>query len=130
MTSPERSQIMRAVKGQDTGPEMLVRRLVHRLGYRFRLHRADMPGKPDLVFPGRKAVILVHGCFWHGHDCPRGARIPKANRAYWMAKIARNVARDAATRKRLRASGWRVLTLWECRLKGPKLSSQIKRFLG
>jgi DNA mismatch endonuclease (patch repair protein) len=129
VTTAERSRVMRAVKGKNTGPEMLVRRLAHSLGFRFRLHRSDLPGKPDLVFPGRKAIIFVHGCFWHGHGCPRGARVPKANRAYWMAKIGRNVARDAANLKQLRSAGWRVLTLWECKLKNSKLPSQITRFL-
>lgn len=130
MTSKLRSRIMRAVKAKDTGPEMIVRRLVHGLGYRYRLHRADLPGKPDLVFPGRRAVIFVNGCFWHGHGCPRGARVPKTNRAYWVAKVARNVARDKATQKRLKADGWRILSLWECQLRDSKLPSKISKFLG
>lgn len=122
---------MRAVKGRDTSPELLVRRLAHRMGYRFRLHRDDLPGKPDLTFPARRAVIFVHGCFWHGHSCKRGARIPKSNSGYWTAKIARNVARDARHTKRLKADGWRVLVLWECGLKDQaKLSSRINAFLG
>ena len=130
MISTERSRIMRSVKSKDTGPEMVVRRLVHGLGYRYRLHRSDLPGTPDLVLPGRNAVIFVHGCFWHGHDCPRGARVPKTNRAYWMAKIVRNSVRDAANLKRLKAAGWRVLTLWECDLKSAKLQYRITHFLG
>ena len=89
-----RSRVMRAVRGKDTRPELRVRRLLHRLGYRYRLHVAGLPGKPDLVFPARARVIFVHGCFWHGHDCLRGARPPRANAAYWTAKIARNVERD------------------------------------
>jgi DNA mismatch endonuclease (patch repair protein) len=121
---------MRAVKAKDTGPEMIVRRLVHGLGYRFRLHRADLPGKPDLVFPGRRAAIFVHGCFWHGHDCARGARTPKENRAYWTRKIARNAERDVAAVKDLRSLGWRTLTLWECELKKPGLAGRVGRFLG
>jgi DNA mismatch endonuclease (patch repair protein) len=129
MTSAERSRVMRAVKGKDTKPELIVRSLAHRLGYRFRLHRADLPGRPDLVFPARRAVILVHGCFWHGHDCARGARTPKANRAYWTGKIARNGERDAAVLKKLRALGWRALTLWECELKKPGLAARLRRFL-
>lgn len=120
---------MRAVKGKDTGPEMVVRRLIYSLGYRYRLHRADLPGKPDLVFPSRKAVIFVHGCFWHGHNCPRGSRVPKTNRAYWVAKITKNSSRDLANTKALKSSGWRVLTLWECALKEAKLKSRIRRFL-
>lgn len=108
---------MRAVRSTDTKPEMRVRRLAHRLGYRFRLHRADLPGTPDLVFAGRRKVIFVHGCFWHAHDCRRGARQPKANAGYWRAKIERNAARDVASAEALRAAGWAVLVLWECELK-------------
>ena len=130
MTSEIRSRIMRAVKGRDTGPEKAVRSLVHGMGYRYRLHRADLPGRPDLAFPGRRAVIFVNGCFWHGHNCPRGARVPKTNRAYWTAKIARNVARDAASLSRLKADGWRALTIWECEIKDArKLRSRLGRFL-
>ena len=87
---------MRRVKGRDTGPEMTVRRALTRLGARYRLHRKDLPGSPDVVMPGRRLALFVHGCFWHGHDCPRGARVPKQNRDYWTAKVARNRARDAA----------------------------------
>ncbi len=112
----ERSRIMRAVRSKDTSPEMCVRSLVHRLGYRFRLHRRDLPGTPDLVFVSRRKVIFVHGCFWHGHDCPRGARIPKTNRAYWREKIRRNVQRDGIQRSELESLGWSVLSLWECEL--------------
>jgi DNA mismatch endonuclease (patch repair protein) len=131
MTSAVRSRIMRAVKSRDTGPEMIVRRLAHRMGYRFRLHCRDLPGKPDLTFPSRRAVILVHGCFWHGHDCKRGARVPKANRAYWRAKIGRNVKRDSEQLSRLKTDGWRVLILWECALKDQtRLARRIKGFLG
>jgi len=90
-----RSDIMRAVKSKDTTPEMVVRRLIHGIGYRYRLHGKELPGKPDLVFAGRRKVIFVDGCFWHGHDCKRGARQPKANGDYWKPKIARNVQRDA-----------------------------------
>ena len=122
---------MRAVKGQDTGPEMRVRRLVHRMGYRYRLHRKDLPGKPDLVFPGRRKVIFVHGCFWHGHDCKRGARAPKTNAAYWKTKIGRNAQRDAEHRAALRALGWDALVIWECELKqdDDRLAARIKQFL-
>ena len=108
---------MSRVREKNTSPELKVRSLVHRLGYRFRLHRKDLPGKPDLVFPSRKKIIFVHGCFWHGHDCARGSRVPKANREYWTAKVARNVARDQRTSGELTAAGWRVETIWECDLK-------------
>jgi len=116
--SPEkRSAVMRQVKGRDTTPERTVRRLLTRLGTRYRLHRGDLPGKPDVVMPGRRLALFVHGCFWHGHDCARGARVPKANRDYWTGKVARNRARDAAAHEALTASGWRVETIWECELK-------------
>src|ERR1700742_3632425 len=116
--SPEkRSAVMRRVKGKDTTPELKVRRLLRRMGVGYRLHRADLPGKPDIAMPGRKLAILVHGCFWHGHDCARGARVPKANRPYWEAKISRDRARDETSQATLQAAGWRVLTLWECELK-------------
>jgi len=108
---------MRRVKGRDTAPELKVRRLIWSLGGRYRLNRADLPGKPDIVLAGRRLAIFVHGCFWHGHDCARGARVPKANRDYWTAKIARNRARDGAARAALEAAGWRVETVWECELK-------------
>tara|TARA_R110000868_G_scaffold369706_1_gene633143 strand:- start:98 stop:442 length:345 start_codon:yes stop_codon:yes gene_type:complete len=93
---------------------MVVRKLLHAAGYRFRLHRKDLPGSPDLVFPGRRKVVFVHGCFWHGHDCKRGARQPKANAEYWIAKIARNQARDRQTIAALKAEGWNSAIIWEC----------------
>jgi len=130
-TDPERSRVMRAVKGKDTAPEMSVRRMLHKLGYRYRLHRKDLPGKPDLVFPGRNAVIFVHGCFWHGHDCKRGARIPKTNTEYWTEKICRNVKRDAQAIKDLEAAGWRVFVVWECDLRDlDTLKDRLVAFLG
>jgi DNA mismatch endonuclease (patch repair protein) len=129
--NPEtRSRIMRAVKGRDTGGEMVVRRLVHRMGYRYRLHRPDLPGKPDLAFPRSRKAIFVHGCFWHGHDCARGARTPKSNRDYWTAKITRNAARDVRNRERLQDMGWSILTLWECELKDEVgLTCRLRSFL-
>ena len=131
MTSSERSRIMRSVKGRDTGPEMIVRRLTHKMGYRFRLHRADLPGNPDLVFPSRRAAVFVNGCFWHGHGCKRGARTPKTNTEYWTAKIARNLERDKEHRSRLKSLKWRSLVLWECQLKDERrLRAKIRRFLG
>lgn len=126
-----RSATMRAVRGRDTGPERAVRRLLHRLGYRFRLCRADLPGRPDLAFPSRRAAIFVHGCFWHGHDCRRGARAPRRNADYWAAKIARNVARDAGTMAALERLGWRGLVVWECALRDPaRLEAELRAFLG
>lgn len=116
--SPEkRSAVMRRVKGKDTSPELKVRKALTALGARYRLHRADLPGKPDIVLPGRKLALVVHGCFWHGHDCARGARVPKQNRDYWVGKVAANRTRDARSREALAALGWRVETIWECELK-------------
>lgn len=121
---------MARVKGKNTRPEMKVRRLAHALGYRFRLHRKDLPGSPDLVFAGRKKVIFVHGCFWHGHDCARGSRQPKQNADYWRAKIGRNLERDARAVEALEDQGWTVLTLWECELKdGDALKGRLEAFL-
>jgi DNA mismatch endonuclease (patch repair protein) len=116
-SDPTRSDIMRAVKSKDTRPEMVVRRLLHGLGYRYRLHGKELPGKPDLVFSGRRKVIFVNGCFWHGHDCKRGSRQPKDNADYWRAKIGRNVERDTASVATLQGSGWQVLIVWECETK-------------
>ncbi|MDZ7622437.1 MAG: very short patch repair endonuclease [Candidatus Competibacteraceae bacterium] len=117
MVDPERSRTMRAVKSRDTAPEMTVRRLIFSMGYRYRLHRKDLPGKPDLVFSIRRKVIFVHGCFWHGHDCRRGAGVPKNNREYWERKIARNRERDCQHSADLERGGWAVLTLWECQVR-------------
>lgn len=113
----KRSAVMARVRSKDTSPERTVRRILTGLGARYRLHRKDLPGSPDLVMPGRKLIFFVHGCFWHGHDCPRGARVPKANRDYWLAKVARNRARDTRVSETLRTDGWTVETIWECELK-------------
>jgi len=130
-TPEARSLVMRAVKGKDTVPEMTVRRMVHRMGFRFRLHRKDIAGKPDLVFSGLRKVIFVNGCFWHGHKCARGARQPKTNVAYWRAKIARNRARDEANAVKLQGAGWRSAIVWECELKDPmRVKRRLTRFLG
>jgi DNA mismatch endonuclease (patch repair protein) len=121
---------MQAVKSKHTAPELFVRSLTHRMGYRFRLHRKDLPGKPDLVFPGRCKAIFVHGCFWHGHDCARGSRVPKSNRDYWTKKIARNKERDRAARAALANAGWTSLIVWECDLGNEKsLKAQVRKFL-
>jgi len=125
-----RSAVMRKIKGRDTGPELCVRQALTALGARYRLHRKDLPGSPDIVLPGRRLALFVHGCFWHGHDCARGARVPKANRDYWTAKVARNRARDAAAQAALSQGGWRVETLWECELKdAAKLRERLERLL-
>lgn len=121
---------MRAVKGCDTTPEIQVRRLVFGMGYRYRLHRKDLPGKPDLVFIGRRKVVFVHGCFWHRHGCARGSRVPKTNTNYWREKITRNSARDGATVAALEVKDWRVLVIWECELRSEaRTTSSLRRFL-
>lgn len=126
-----RSRVMRAVKGKDTRPEKAVRSLLHALGYRFRLHRRDLPGSPDIVLPGRQAAIFVHGCFWHGHDCARGDRPPRDNAEYWRRKRAGNVARDAKRQAELMALGWRVLVVWECEMRdAAALAGRLRAFLG
>lgn len=109
---------MRRVRGRDTGPELAVRRALRDLGFGYRLDGSALPGRPDIVMKGRRLALFVHGCFWHGHDCPRGARIPKSNTAYWTGKIARNRARDADAAATLDALGWRAVVLWECELRG------------
>ncbi|MBW7997823.1 MAG: DNA mismatch endonuclease Vsr [Candidatus Glassbacteria bacterium] len=126
----DRSRVMRAVKGWDTGLEMIVRRLTHAMGYRYRLHRKDLPGKPDMVFPARRKVVFVNGCFWHQHNCPRGARSPKSHRDYWIPKLERNRQRDAEHQDRLAELGWNVLVIWECETKDRNaLCARIRKFL-
>ena len=128
----KRSAVMRAVKSGDTGPERAVRALVRALGYgrRYRIGGAKLPGKPDLVFGALRKAAFVHGCFWHGHDCKRGARAPKDNAPYWRAKIARNRARDAWVQTALRREGWKTLVIWECETRDDaKLRARLARFL-
>jgi len=117
VTTAVRSRTMASIKSKDTKPELAIRSILHGRGFRFRLHRRDLPGKPDLVFPGRSAVIFVHGCFWHGHDCHLFS-MPKTRRDFWRQKIDRNSERDAAQRRMLAEGGWRVATVWECALMG------------
>ncbi len=127
----KRSDIMRRVRSTDTTPEMVVRKLAHSLGFRYRLHRKDLPGNPDLVFPSKRKIIFVHGCFWHGHECRRGNRIPKENRTYWIGKIQANVERDRKHMAALSAAGWKVLILWECEIRDKTaLKETISEFLG
>lgn len=130
LSPAQRSANMRAVKCRDTGPEKIVRSLVHRMGYRFRLCRTSLPGKPDLVFPGRLAVVFVHGCFWHSHTCKRGTLKPKTNPGFWVAKLANNAARDKDQMAQLRTLGWRSLVVWECSIKNEqRLANRLRRFL-
>ena len=127
----KRSATMRAVKSRDTTPELIVRALLRRFAPSYRLHRKDLPGNPDIAYIGKKRAIFVHGCFWHGHDCARGARMPKANADYWQAKIASNRARDEANESKLAALGWRALTVWECEIKNVgALEKRLKGFVG
>jgi DNA mismatch endonuclease (patch repair protein) len=116
-TPEKRSAVMRRVKSRDTAPELAVRRILRAAGIGYRLGGAGLPGRPDVVMKGRRVAVFAHGCFWHGHDCARGARRPKANAGYWAAKIERNRARDAAGEAALRERGWRVVTVWECTLR-------------
>jgi len=122
--SPERSRIMAAIRSRDTKPEMLVRSLLRALGFSgYRLHRKDLPGKPDIAYLGRRKAIFVHGCFWHGHTCKMGARMPKVNEIYWSTKIARNRDRDAICAAELAKLGWYVLVIWECELRNLEAAS-------
>ncbi len=129
--SPEqRSSLMSRIRSQNTGPEKAVRSLVHSMGYRFRLHRRDLPGSPDLAFISKRKVIFVNGCFWHRHACPAGRCQPKSNTDYWLGKFSKNQQRDKKNIRALRKLGWGVMTIWECQLKNlPKLAENIERFL-
>ena len=121
----KRSAVMRRVRGRDTTPELKVRRVLRQAGIGYRLGGCGLPGRPDLVMKGRRVAVFVHGCFWHGHDCPRGARQPKANADYWKAKIERNRLRDSRVAADLSATGWTVVTIWECALGRPDLSERL-----
>jgi DNA mismatch endonuclease (patch repair protein) len=121
---------MRAFKKRDTLPELAVRRIAHRLGYRFRLYRTDLPGTPDLVFPARRKVIFVNGCFWHSHGC-RLSKLPASNHTYWVPKLRRNKERDQRNLDRLTSDGWSCLVIWECETRdSPTLERRIRTFLG
>lgn len=129
-TPEHRSWTMSRVRSKDTTPEMIVRRLVHSMGYRYRLHGRRLPGKPDLVFASRRKVIFVHGCFWHQHEGCRKARVPGTRHDYWLPKLARNVERDQEHIARLHALGWEVLVVWECEIKDrPVLQEVLRDFL-
>lgn len=120
---------MQAVRTQNTGPEWTVRRLLHRLGYRYRLHVRGLPGRPDIVFPGRKKIVFVHGCYWHGHGCRIG-QPPKSRLDYWLPKIEANRTRDATAQERLELLGWSVLVVWQCQTKDEfELQTRLTQFL-
>lgn len=125
-----RSALMARIRGRNTRPEVWLRRMLFAMGYRFHLHAADLPGRPDVVFTKRKAVIFMHGCFWHGHSCPAG-RIPKTRREFWERKLAANRERDARQMRLLEGAGWRVMVVWECELRKPEgLPERLASFLG
>ena len=122
LSPAERSERMSRIKSKDTAPEITLRKALHRMGLRFRLHGRSLPGKPDIVFPRYRAVVMVHGCFWHRHSGCKVASVPKSNTQFWLSKFERNVERDAANKLSLESTGWAVITVWEC-----ELSSQAKR---
>jgi DNA mismatch endonuclease, patch repair protein len=126
-TTEERSALMSQIRGKDTKPELTVRRLAHALGYRFRLHRRDLPGAPDLAFPGRRKVVFVHGCFWHQHPGCRYAYRPKSNLEFWKSKLAANTRRDTCVLQKLREEGWSPLVIWECEISNlQNLANRLK----
>jgi len=128
-TPEQRRRIMQAVKGKDTKPEWIVRRLLYGMGYRYRLHRKGLPGRPDIAFVGRKKAIFVHGCFWHGHECQKG-RLPKSRLDYWQPKLEKNVNRDRTKIEQLESLGWRSLTVWQCELGDlDALTARLRAFL-
>ena len=127
---PERRHGIAFVRSKHTKPEMAVRRMLHAHGYHYRLHCSDLPGSPDLTFRSRRKVVFVNGCFWHGHSCKNGQRVPKSNTSYWVPKIDRNIARDAENRAALAAQGWSVMIVWECEIRdAPNVLRQLVRFL-
>jgi DNA mismatch endonuclease (patch repair protein) len=130
VTPARRSEMMSRVRSKDTLPEMIVRRMLHKAGYRYRLHVPELPGKPDLVFVGRRKIILVHGCFWHMHEGCRRGRIPGSRIEFWTAKLNANRERDTRNLVELKRMGWKVLTVWECELDDAKLFTRLRRFLG
>ena len=127
LSKQQRSALMAKIRGCDTQPELVVRRLVHRMGYRFRLHDGKLPGRPDIVLPRHGKIILVHGCFWHQH--PGCGRLPKSRRSYWVPKLEQNRARDTRNLRALRRLGWQVLVVWECQTEKPSLELKLRKFL-
>ncbi len=129
-SAKKRSEIMSRVRAEGTEPELFVRRIAHRLGYRFRLHRIDLPGKPDIVFPRHRKAIFVHGCFWHGHDQCSKAKRPATNRAFWDQKLSQNMERDRQNVVALKKVGWKVLVVWECETRDcERIAARVRRFL-
>lgn len=130
LTRSQRSETMSRVRGKDTGPELVVRRLVHGMGVRYRLHVRELPGAPDMVFPARGKVIFVHGCFWHSHRCLAGLNRPSSNKRYWTPKLERNQRRDRANLAKLRRLGWKVLVVWECQSEESHVGASRGQVLG
>jgi DNA mismatch endonuclease, patch repair protein len=133
MSPEDRSRRMAQVRSRDTKPEMMVRRLTHSLGYRYRLHDCDLPGRPDMVFRSRRKVIFVHGCFWHRHHCSLGDRLPKSRLEFWQPKLDENRRRDARVLRALREKGWSILIIWECETAKTgmdRLAARLTQFLG
>ena len=129
-TPEQRRRIMQSVKSKNTGPELAVRRLLHGMGYRYRLHRKDLPGKPDIAFISRRKAIFVHGCFWHGHGCPKG-RLPKSRLDYWQPKVDKNRERDRTKEEQLRSLGWSTMTIWQCETADlDALAERLQDFVG
>ncbi|NPE55187.1 DNA mismatch endonuclease Vsr [Dickeya dadantii] len=129
ITPAERSYIMSRVKGKDTQPERIVRRLIYHAGFRYRICDPRLPGKPDLVFWGKRKVIFVHGCFWHGHDGCKRASLPKSNQEFWIAKLEKNKARDSLNLSKLHEMGWKTLIVWECEIKRKEVKSLLKKLM-
>jgi DNA mismatch endonuclease, patch repair protein len=129
LSKTRRSALMARIGPKNSLIELHVRRALHAEGYRYRLHASELPGKPDLVFPSREAIVFIHGCFWHGHACVLGRRVSKSNRAYWSRKIKENQARDRRTRSALRSQGWKVMEIWQCQIRRPSWLPRIRRFL-
>jgi|SRR3989344_7321863 len=130
ISKSQRSKVMSLVRSKNTGPERYVRGILAQHGYRYRIHRNDLPGKPDIVFPGRRKIVFVHGCYWHGHKCKLG-RIPKTRIAFWTNKITGNSQRDRKNRRKLAGMGWKVLAIWECQLRDKTtVEGRLVRFLG
>lgn len=130
LTPSRRSANMRAIRSKNTKPEMIVRQAIRGAGYTgYRLHRKDLPGRPDIAFIGRRKAIFVHGCFWHGHDCKEGGRRPQSRAEYWLPKIAGNQERDARQHAELEAAGWDILTIWDCETRAGDLADRVQQFL-
>lgn len=125
----KRSEIMRSIHGKDTKPEMIVRKLVFKLGFRYRLHVKKLPGNPDLVFPSKKKIIFVHGCYWHRHRCKKGRSLPSTNINFWAEKLEKNKNRDIKKRRELRHKGWEIMIIWECQTTPKKTDRLVNRII-